>query len=169
MQSWYLLHLPLQALWMEKGPCSHVIQNNTSDVVLGHGGQRLDSLQPFCHSEAGGCQFVSTHLLVFFGAGQPAHSFSCPRTIVGPYRCQRDRMSSIFQTEVHGYTGKLNPQIQVMALGLVCPGFSCVAAPSTSPCECLRPMALVCSEERFTEDAGSTWGAWGYQTSGQML
>lgn len=34
------------------------------EFVLGHGGQRLDSLLPFCHSGAGlWLQFVLTHLV----------------------------------------------------------------------------------------------------------
>ena len=37
---------------MEKSPWSPAIQNNTSDVVLGHRGWRLNSLLPFCHSGA---------------------------------------------------------------------------------------------------------------------
>ena len=76
------------------------------------------------------------------------------------------RKSKIFQIKVHCQTVKLNPPIQVIALGLVHLDFSNVV-PSISLCECLSSVALVHAEEWFTDDAGHTRGAWGVSDMGR--
>lgn len=76
---------------MGKGPCSRATQHSTSIGVLDaeDKGWTPCSLSVI-RGLVPGCQFVLTHLLVFWGAvdvGGPFIHSPCPGTTTGPHRC----------------------------------------------------------------------------------